>query len=55
MSDGQPKRSDIRLPPTVSCAAVGDDKAVGGVCFYCSVLISQVFIFRLTTSMNLSM
>jgi hypothetical protein len=36
MSDGQPRRSDIRLPPTVSCTAVGDNKAVGDVCFYCS-------------------
>jgi hypothetical protein len=38
MSDGQPRLSDIRLPPTVSCAAVGDNKAVRDVCFYCSEL-----------------
>jgi hypothetical protein len=30
MSDGQPRRSDIRLPPMVSYAAIGD------VCFYYS-------------------
>jgi hypothetical protein len=34
MSDGQPRLSNIRLPPTVSCAAVEDNKTVTHDCFY---------------------
>jgi hypothetical protein len=45
MSDGQPRRSDIRLPPTVSCAAVRDNKAVGDVCFYCSACRKRCRLF----------
>jgi hypothetical protein len=36
MPDGQQRRSDITLSPTVSCATVGHNKAVGDACFYCS-------------------
>jgi hypothetical protein len=45
MSDG---RSDIRLPPTVSCAAVGDNKTVRDICFYCSAERHATLVLVLT-------
>jgi hypothetical protein len=56
MSDGQPRRSDIRLLPTVSCAAVEDNKAVGDVCFYCSATlgIQGLRFFKLLKKQDIS-
>jgi hypothetical protein len=36
ISDGQHRRSDITLSPTISYATVGHNKAVGDLRFYCS-------------------